>query len=134
MFRGEIVCFNFLTNKIVCVLISMAKIWLTMASKPVKREAGHGWNVVFTKKMCMIHYYKCVICQEHAGKLNTIQKESWEKLRISSEDKTALLLHEDIQNDSWLEERKPLLYAQCRNWYILQKIHYGQEEETWECV
>ena len=82
-----------------------------MASKPVKREADQGWNVVFSKKKCIIDYNKCVICQEHAGKLNTIRKELWKKLQISSEarkDKTALLLHEDIQNDSWLEERKPL--------------------------
>ena len=82
-----------------------------MASKPVKREADQGWNVVFSKKKCIIYYNKCVICQEHAGKLNTIQKESWEKPKISSEarkDKTALLLHEDIQNDSWLEDNKPV--------------------------
>ena len=97
-----------------------------MASKPVKREVDQGWNVVFSKKKCMIDYNKCVICQEHAGKLNTSQKESWEKLKIASEarkDKTALLLYEDIQNDSWLEERKPLWHAQCRNCYILKKSY-----------
>ena len=48
------------------------------------------------------------------------------KLKIASEarkDKTALFLHEDAQNNSWLEERKPLWHALCRNWYILEKSY-----------
>ena len=100
-----------------------------MASKQVKRPSDDEWSLVFgktCKRKCTIDYNKCVICQEHTGKLNNIQKESWEKLKVASEarqDKAGLLLQEDIHNDFWLEERKPLWHAQCRNWYILQKSY-----------
>lgn len=89
-----------------------------MASKQVKRPSDDEWSLVFGKRKCTIDYNKCVICQEHTGKLNKIQKESWEKLKVASEarqDKAGLLLQEDIHNDSWLAERKPLWHAQGRN-------------------
>ena len=67
-----------------------------------------------------------MICQEHAGKLFKIQKESWDKLKVASEarqDKAGLLLLEDNNNDSWLDEKKLLWHAGSRNWYTLEKSY-----------
>ena len=54
-----------------------------MASKPVKHQSDDEWSLAFGKRKCTIDYNKCVICQEHAGKLFKIQKESWDKLKVA---------------------------------------------------